>query len=84
MQEFRPTTHLIIEPHPDVLAHAKSKGWFDKPGVRFFEGTWQAYLQAQEDEKEPYLLFDSIYFGAPLPPLLHPPRLRIAPSTDTY
>ncbi len=62
LQEYRPTTHLIIEPHPDVLAHAKETGWFDRPGVRFFEGTWQQYLQALENEAEPYLAFDCVYF----------------------
>jgi len=62
LQEYHPTTHLIIEPHPDVLAHAKETGWFAKPGVRFFEGTWQDYLQALEDEREPYLCFDAVYF----------------------
>lgn len=63
LQEYKPTTHLIIEPHPDVLAHARETGWFDKPGVRFYPGTWQAYLKDLEDEKEPYLCFDAVYFG---------------------
>lgn len=62
LQEYKPTTHLIIEPHPDVLAHARSKGWYDKPNVRFFEGTWQQYLAALASEAEPYLAFDAIYF----------------------
>lgn len=56
-----PTTHLIIEPHKDVLAHARSLGWFDKPGVRFFEGTWREYLKALEDGTEEYLQFDAVY-----------------------
>ncbi|KAL8287554.1 hypothetical protein RQP46_003412 [Phenoliferia psychrophenolica] len=62
LQEYRPTTHLIIEPHPDVLAHARSHGWYSKPGVRFYEGTWQAYLADLESTKEPYVAFDAVYF----------------------
>ncbi|ORY88145.1 S-adenosyl-L-methionine-dependent methyltransferase [Leucosporidium creatinivorum] len=62
LQEFSPTQHLIIEPHPDVLAHARSIGFFDKPGVRFYEGTWRQYLKDLEDEKEEYVGFDAIYF----------------------
>ncbi|KAK4049071.1 Arginine N-methyltransferase 2 [Microbotryomycetes sp. JL201] len=62
LQDYNPTTHLIIEPHPDVLEHAKSKGFMDKPGVRFFEGTWQQYLKALERGEEEYLAFDAIYF----------------------
>ncbi|KAI5476384.1 hypothetical protein MNV49_007833 [Pseudohyphozyma bogoriensis] len=57
-----PTTHLIIEPHPDVLAHARSKGWFDKPGVRFFEGTWKDYVKKLESGEEEYVGFDAVYF----------------------
>ncbi|KAM0751369.1 hypothetical protein T439DRAFT_313704 [Meredithblackwellia eburnea MCA 4105] len=62
LQEYHPTNHLIIEPHPDVLAHARSRGWFEKPGVRFYEGTWQQYVQDLEDEKESYESFDAVYF----------------------
>lgn len=82
LQEYRPTNHLIIEPHPDVLAHAKSKGWYDLPGVRFYEGTWKQYLVDLEDEKEPYEAFDAVYFGAYLFP---PPCLSTHDFvTDTY
>ncbi|KAK4694096.1 type IV protein arginine methyltransferase, partial [Phenoliferia sp. Uapishka_3] len=62
LQDYRPTNHLIIEPHPDVLGHARSKGWYEKPGVRFYEGTWQQYLADLESEKEPYTAFDGVYF----------------------
>lgn len=61
-QEYNPTVHLIIEPHPDVLAHAKSQGWFDKPGVRFFQGTWQDWLKALEEGEEEWSEWDAIYF----------------------
>jgi protein arginine N-methyltransferase 2 len=46
LQRYKPTRHVIIEPHPDVLAHARSKGWYDKPGVEFFAGTWREYIAA--------------------------------------
>ncbi|KAM0787351.1 hypothetical protein ACM66B_003438 [Microbotryomycetes sp. NB124-2] len=62
LQEYQPTIHLIIEPHPDVLEHAKQKGFLDKPGVRFFKGTWQQYLEALEQGQEEYISFDVIYF----------------------
>ncbi|GAA5961984.1 hypothetical protein JCM3765_007183 [Sporobolomyces pararoseus] len=61
-QEFNPTLHLIIEPHPDVLKFAKEQGWFDKPGVRFFQGTWQEWIKALEEGKEEWVEWDAIYF----------------------
>lgn len=64
LQEYAPTQHLIIEPHPDVLAFARENGWFDKPGVRFFEGTWKDYFRALEEGKEEYVAWDGVYFGA--------------------
>lgn len=63
LQTYSPTYHLIIEPHPDVLAYAKTKGFYSKPGVHFYEGTWQQYLKDLEDEKEEYKCFDVVYFG---------------------
>ncbi|SCV73292.1 BQ2448_7218 [Microbotryum intermedium] len=62
LQTYRPTTHLIIEPHPDVLHFASSQGWFHKPNVRFFKGTWQEYQTALSSGQEPFLSFDAIYF----------------------
>ena len=84
LQEYRPTDHLIIEPHPDVLAHAKSKGWYEIPGVRFYEGTWKQYLADLEDEKEPYEAFDVVYFGAHLPPSPLTSTDDTIMHTDTY
>lgn len=60
LQRYKPTRHVIIEPHPDVLAHARLKGWYDMPGVEFFEGTWQEYLAAFE-AGEQLAEFDAIY-----------------------
>lgn len=63
LQEYSPTSHLIIEPHPDVLAFAREKGWYDKPGVRFYEGTWKQFFKDLESGKEEYLGWDVVYFG---------------------
>ena len=63
MQCFHPSLHVIIEPHPDVLAYARSLGFYDLPGVRFYEGTWQQYLADIESGKESVEEgFDAIYF----------------------
>ena len=61
-QDVRPRTHVIIEPHPDVLRHARSKGWYDREGVRFYEGTWQQYFAAVDNGEEPWQAFDVIYY----------------------
>lgn len=45
--EFLPTLpaqHVIIEPHPDVLAHMRAEGWYDKPNVTILEGKWQDFI----------------------------------------
>lgn len=44
----RPSTHVIIEPHPDVLQHMKEAGWYEKPGVRVLEGKWQDFIESDE------------------------------------
>ncbi|KPV75103.1 uncharacterized protein RHOBADRAFT_53135 [Rhodotorula graminis WP1] len=62
LQEYHPTQHLVIEPHPDVLAFARENGWYDKPGVRFYEGTWKDYLKALEAGDEEYVGWDGVYF----------------------
>ncbi|QRV80596.1 hypothetical protein RhiJN_08611 [Ceratobasidium sp. AG-Ba] len=58
-----PSRHVIIEPHPDVLEHMKSTGWYSKTGVEIFEGRWQDFVS---EEKIGTLLgdeggFDIIY-----------------------
>jgi type IV protein arginine methyltransferase len=40
--------HVIIEPHPDVLSHMKSLGWYEKPGVEILEGKWQDFVDTEE------------------------------------
>ncbi|KAI0313006.1 hypothetical protein OF83DRAFT_1066264 [Amylostereum chailletii] len=42
-----PSLHAIIEPHPDVLQHMRDTGWYDKPGVKIFEGKWQDVLRSE-------------------------------------
>lgn len=39
---------MIIEPHPDVLKHMRSQGWFDKQGVKILEGKWQDFVESEE------------------------------------
>ncbi|KAG8732078.1 Arginine N-methyltransferase 2 [Ceratobasidium sp. 414] len=39
-----PSRHVIIEPHPDVIEHMRSTGWFSKPGVQILEGRWQDFV----------------------------------------
>ncbi|GAA5978995.1 hypothetical protein JCM11641_000118 [Rhodosporidiobolus odoratus] len=63
LQQHQPTQHLIIEPHPSVLAFAKENGWYEKPGVRIYEGTWRDWLKDLEEGKEEgYGCWDAIYF----------------------
>ncbi|KIV80728.1 hypothetical protein PV11_08211 [Exophiala sideris] len=55
----RPTTHHIVEAHPDVLRKMKKDGWMDKPGVVVHSGKWQEVLPRLAAEGE---MFDAIYF----------------------
>ncbi|KAI6033105.1 hypothetical protein F5J12DRAFT_798743 [Pisolithus orientalis] len=43
-----PSLHVIIEAHPDVLAHMRERGWHDKPGVKVMAGKWQNVIQSKE------------------------------------
>lgn len=38
--------HAIIEPHPDVLARMRQKGWYDKENVLILEGKWQEFVES--------------------------------------
>ncbi|KAI0663606.1 S-adenosyl-L-methionine-dependent methyltransferase [Cubamyces menziesii] len=44
----KPSLHVIIEPHPDVLKHMREQGWHDKPGVKILEGKWQDFIESDE------------------------------------
>lgn len=54
-----PIEHVIIEAHPDVLAHMKRTGWYDKPNVRILEGRWQQHMDSLAEEGH---VFDGIYY----------------------
>lgn len=41
-----PAVHVIIEPHPDVLARMRQKGWYDKENVLILEGKWQEFVES--------------------------------------
>jgi protein arginine N-methyltransferase 2 len=43
-QRHNPTSHTIIEAHPDVYAHMLKLGWDKRPGVRILFGRWQDVL----------------------------------------
>ncbi|KAI9060292.1 S-adenosyl-L-methionine-dependent methyltransferase [Trametes sanguinea] len=44
----KPSLHVIIEPHPDVLKHMREQGWHEKPGVKILEGKWQDFVESEE------------------------------------
>ncbi|TRM69857.1 S-adenosyl-L-methionine-dependent methyltransferase [Schizophyllum amplum] len=43
-----PTQHVIIEAHPDVLAHMREQGWYEKPGVKILEAKWQDVIESED------------------------------------
>lgn len=53
-----PSTHVIIEPHPDVLRHMREQGWHDKKGVTILEGKWQDFVGTEVLEG---MAFDAVY-----------------------
>ncbi|KAL2872561.1 protein-arginine N5-methyltransferase [Aspergillus lucknowensis] len=59
LQEQSPSSHHIIEAHPDIIAEMKRKGWHEKPGVHIHEGKWQDILPNLVTEGE---MFDAIYY----------------------
>lgn len=44
----KPRKHVIIEAHPDVLAHMRETGVYDWPNVHILEGRWQEFLQGEK------------------------------------
>ena len=54
-----PTSHHIIEAHPDVISNMKKNGWYNKSGVSVHEGKWQDVVPSLIEQG---LLFDAIYF----------------------
>ncbi|KIW05731.1 uncharacterized protein PV09_03588 [Verruconis gallopava] len=63
-QSHSPSTHHIIEAHPDVLVNMRTQGWMEKPGVVVHEGRWQDVLPelVAGGENATDALFDVIYF----------------------
>jgi type IV protein arginine methyltransferase len=53
-----PSTHVIIEPHPDVLKYMREQGWYDKKGVIIFEGKWQDFVDSKILDD---VVFDVVY-----------------------
>ena len=58
-REKSPTSHHIIEAHPEVLSQMKKSGWYEKEGVTIHEGKWQDIVPNLVKEG---ILFDAIYF----------------------
>lgn len=58
-QSQSPSSHHIVEAHPDVLADMKSKGWYEKQGVVVHEARWQDALAKLVEEG---VTFDAIYY----------------------
>ena len=58
-QSQSPSSHHVVEAHPDVLADMKNKGWYEKPGVVVHEGRWQDALSKLVEQGE---TFDAIYY----------------------
>ncbi|KAI9507439.1 S-adenosyl-L-methionine-dependent methyltransferase [Russula earlei] len=52
-----PSTHVIIEPHPDVLRYMRERGWYDKKGVTILEGKWQDIVGTKTLD----MAFDAVY-----------------------
>ena len=44
----KPSLHVIIEPHPDVLKHMRDRRWFEKEGVRILQGKWQDFMESED------------------------------------
>ena len=53
-----PSTHVIIEPHPDVLRYMRERGWYDRKGVTILEGKWQDFVGTKKLEG---MTFDAVY-----------------------
>lgn len=58
-QEKKPSHHVIVEAHPDVLKKMKEDGWYEKEGVEVLEGRWQDVIP---DLVNRGTTFHAIYF----------------------
>ncbi|TYI82488.1 hypothetical protein E1A91_D05G224100v1 [Gossypium mustelinum] len=55
IQQYGPTTHTIIEAHPEVYARMLRTGWDKKDNVKIIFGRWQDVLSQLES-------YDGIFF----------------------
>ena len=58
-QAKSPSSHHIIEAHPEVLKRMKINGWLEKSNVKVHEGKWQDIVPKLIEDAT---LFDVIYF----------------------
>ena len=58
-QAKSPSSHHIIEAHPDAIKRMKVGGWYEKSNVKIHEGKWQDIVPKLIEEA---MLFDVIYF----------------------
>ncbi|KAI8802638.1 S-adenosyl-L-methionine-dependent methyltransferase [Cladochytrium replicatum] len=62
-ERVKPSVHVIIEAHPDVVRRMKETGWAEKKGVVILEGRWQEVVEdGRLAEATPDGGFDFIYF----------------------
>lgn len=58
-QETAPSSHHIIEAHPNVLTRMRQEGWYEKSNVTVHEGKWQDVVPKIIEQA---VSFDIIYF----------------------
>jgi len=54
-QQYKPGKHVIVEAHPDAIAHARNKGWDQKAGVELVFKRWEDAIEELDD-------FDVVYW----------------------
>lgn len=63
IQQYKPTSHTIIEAHPEVYNRMLSSGWGEKENVKIILGRWQDVLDQLEsyDGKTKLYLYICVY-----------------------
>lgn len=58
IQQYGPTTHTIVEAHPEVYQRMLSSGWAEKDNVKIIFGRWQDVIPQLEsyDGRSSYIL----------------------------
>ncbi|CAL8103937.1 unnamed protein product [Calicophoron daubneyi] len=64
IQTHSPSSHVIIEAHPEVLKRMEENGWMSKSGVQVLKGRWQdaVHLLSNEIAEGTVPPFDGIFF----------------------